>query len=64
VRYRGSGDICECARTKHCLCSWTTVRAEFDKNCGRDGCIGPGMWSYVLLYIWCVTGFQTCRHIP
>ena len=41
VRYRGSDDICECARTKYCKCSWSIVRNEFDKAAGLDGCIGP-----------------------
>jgi hypothetical protein len=41
VRYRGSKDICDCARQKFCKCSWSTVRNEFDKKAEIDGCIGP-----------------------
>ena len=48
VRYRGSNDICECARTKWCICSWSTIRNEFDKQCGLDGCVGPNKIRDVL----------------
>ena len=41
VRYRGTGDICDCARQKFCNCSWSTIRMEFDKLAALDGCIGP-----------------------
>jgi alpha-tubulin suppressor-like RCC1 family protein len=41
VRYRSSTSKCECARTKWCKCSWSSIRNEIDKNASHDGTIGP-----------------------
>ena len=44
VKLRQKGDKCQCRGTKYCVCSYSRVRAEFDKFVGLeiiDVCIGP-----------------------
>lgn len=41
VRNRSSKDICECRTSGLCQCSWSLIRAEFDKLAEEDKCIGP-----------------------
>ena len=41
VRPRPPGAICDCSRTKYCVCSFNDIRKEFDIQADRDGNIGP-----------------------
>lgn len=41
IRFRKPKDICDCRISGLCVCSWSKVRAAFDKLIDEDKCIGP-----------------------
>ena len=46
-------DICDCSRSIYCKCSWSPIRAVFDKFAHDDNCIGIyiyNMYIYLLLF--------------
>lgn len=49
TKIRKVGDTCGCRNTVYCLCSWSRIRAEFDKVCEDDGYIGPEQVRGLLL---------------
>ena len=48
IRKRAPGAICDCSRTKHCVCSFNEIRRQFDILAERDGCIGPHLLRRLL----------------
>lgn len=41
IKWRQPGDICDCRISGLCKCSWSRVRAAFDRISGNDKCIAP-----------------------
>ena len=48
IRKRLPGSICDCSRTKHCVCSFNEIRRQFDIFAERDGCVGPHLLRRLL----------------
>lgn len=48
-RARKKGDICDCVKSKKCLCRWSPIREQVDKVAGEDECIGPNQLRGLLV---------------